>query len=50
MIMRMPHPDLLAKILIMEYLILSYGYYLEGNIKRAIYWLAASVLTHVVTF
>lgn len=46
----MPHPDLLAKILIMEYLVLAYGYYTVGNIKRAIYWIAASVLTHTVTF
>jgi hypothetical protein len=48
--MKMPHPDLLAKILILEYIVLAYGYYYVGDFRRAIYWIAASVLTGTVTF
>ena len=43
-------PRLLAALLITEYLAMAVLYGLQGDWRRVIYWLAASVLTVSVTY
>ena len=43
-------PRLLAAVLILEYLLMAVLYGAQGDWRRCIYWLAASVLTASVTY
>ena len=43
-------PRFLAAVLILEYLVMAFLYGAEGDWRRCIYWLAASVLTASVTY
>ena len=43
-------PRFLAGVLILEYLLMALLYGAEGDWRRCIYWLAASVLTASVTY
>ena len=43
-------PRFLAAVLILEYLLMALLYGVEGDWRRSIYWLAASVLTASVTY
>ena len=43
-------PRFLAAVLILEYLLMALLYGAEGDWRRCIYWVAASVLTASVTY
>ena len=43
-------PRFLAALLIVEYLLMASLYGAQGDWRRCIYWLAASVLTASVTY
>ena len=43
-------PRFLAAVLIVEYLVMASLYGAQGDWRRCIYWLAASVLTASVTY
>ena len=43
-------PRFLAGVLIVEYLLMALLYAVQGDWRRCIYWLAASVLTASVTY
>ena len=43
-------PRFLAAVLIVEYLLMASLYGVQGDWRRCIYWLAASVLTASVTY
>ena len=43
-------PRFLAGILILEYLVMALLYGMQGDWRRCIYWVAASVLTASVTY
>ena len=43
-------PRFLAGVLIVEYLLMALLYGVQGDWRRCIYWLAASVLTATVTY
>jgi len=43
-------PRFLAAVLILEYLLMAFLYGWQGDWRRCIYWVAASVLTASVTY
>ena len=43
-------PRFLAAVLIVEYLLMAFLYGAQGDWRRSIYWVAASVLTASVTY
>ena len=43
-------PRVFAGVLIVEYLLMALLYGVQGDWRRCIYWLAASVLTASVTY